>query len=195
MRRCTIAVVLCLALAPTASAAPRVYEVDRGRSEVSFLIGHMIGKVRGKFTRFAGRIEGDLESPGSATMELVIQAASINTGLPRRDEHLRGSDFFDVKVHPDLVFRSEKIVPRGKDRYDVTGALTMRGVTKRIVLPVRLVRTDLGAGGVEKVRFDVTTTLDRRDFGIVWNKLLERGGVLLGDEVTVEIELEAVAAP
>jgi len=192
LRTTVLATVLLLAASPAAPAS-RTYEVDHGHSEVEFLIGHMIGKVRGKFTKFAGRIEGDFEHAEAATVELQIQAASINTALPRRDDHLRGPDFFDVKTYPEILFRSEKVVPRGKDRYDVTGQLTIHGVAKRVVLPVRIMRTDLGAEGVEKVRFSVTTTLDRRDYGIVWNKVLESGGVLLGDEVTVEIELEAVA--
>ena len=192
MRTTALAVAVLIA-APPAAAVPRIYEVDRGRSEVAFLIGHMIGKVRGRFTRFTGRIEGDIDNAAAASVELVIQAASINTALPRRDDHLRGSDFFDVKAHPEILFRSEKVAPRGKDRYDVTGILTMRGVAKKVVLPVKILRTDLGAGGVDKIRFGVATTLDRRDFGIVWNKVLETGGVLLGDEVAVEIELEAVA--
>jgi polyisoprenoid-binding protein YceI len=184
-----------LLAASPALSAPRIYEIDRGRSEVAFRIDHMIGKVRGKFTRFAGRIEGELEHAAAASVELVIQAASINTALPRRDDHLRGSDFFDVKVYPEIVFRSEKIVPRGKDRYDVSGSLVMHGVTKNLVLPVKIVRTDLGARGVEKVRFSVAAILDRREFGIIWNKVLESGGVLLGDEVAIEIDLEAVARP
>jgi len=192
LRTIALAIVLLLA-APPAVPASRTYEVDHGRSEIEFLIGHMIGKVRGKFTKFAGRIEGDIEHAEAASVELQIQAASINTALPRRDDHLRGRDFFDVKTYPEILFRSEKIVPRGKDRYDVSGPLTIHGVAKKMVLPVKIMRTDLGAEGVEKVRFSVITTLDRRDFGIVWNKVLESGGVLLGDEVIVEIELEAVA--
>ena len=186
--------VLLAAVPPPVSSATRVYEVDRGRSQVAFVIGGMIGKVRGRFSKFTGRIEGDAMRPEEASVELVIQAASINTGLPRRDDHLRGPDFFDVKTHPEIVFRSKRITSRGKDLYDVHGPLTLHGVTKNVVLPVRIVRTDLGADGVEKVRFALQTTLVRQDFGIVWNKTLESGGLLLGDEVTVEIELEAAAA-
>jgi polyisoprenoid-binding protein YceI len=194
LRIIALAAVLSFAGSP-AFAAPRIYEIDPRHSEVAFRIDHMIGKVRGKFTRFAGRIEGELEQAAAASVELVIQAASINTALPRRDDHLRGADFFDVKVYPEIVFRSEKVVPRGKDRYDVSGSLAMHGVTRKMVLPVKIVRTDLGASGVEKVRFTAAATLDRREFGIVWNKVLESGGVLLGDEVAIEIELEAVARP
>ena len=195
MRTTSLALALVLACPAAVPAASRTYEIDRGRSQVSFVIGGLIGKVRGRFTKFAGRIEGDPARPAEATVELVIQAASITTALPRRDDHLRGPDFFDVKTYPEIVFRSKKIVARPGDRYEVHGPLTIHGVTKPVVLPVKIVRQDLGGSGVERVRFELVTTLVRQDFGIVWNKTLESGGLLLADDVTVEIELEAVARP
>jgi len=193
MRKTMLALAVLAALAGPLPAASRVYEVDRGGSQVAFVIGGMIGKVRGRFTRFTGRIEGDAARPETASVEFTLQAASINTGLPRRDDHLRGPDFFDVKKYPDIVFRSRRIVSRERDRHDVHGTLSMHGVDKAVVLPVTIARTDLGADGVEKVRFELRTTLVRQDFGIVWNKTLESGGLLLGDQVAVEIDLEAMA--
>jgi polyisoprenoid-binding protein YceI len=195
MRHPILAAASLLLAASAVPAATRTYEIDRGRSKIGFVIGGMIGKVHGRFTKFEGSIEGDPNHPEVASVALTIQAASITTALPRRDEHLRGPDFFDVKTFPELTFRSKKIVSRDKDRYDVHGPLTIHGVTKTVVLPVKLTRTDLGSTGVEKVRFELATTLIRQDYGIVWNKTLESGGLLLGDDVAVEIELSAVARP
>jgi polyisoprenoid-binding protein YceI len=195
MRRTGTLAVLLLVAAGRLPAADRTWDVDPKHSEVGFLIAHMIGKVRGRFTKFTGQIQGDLAHPEGASIELAIKAATISTGLPRRDDHLRGPDFFDVAAHPDITFRSERISAKGKDLYLAQGWLSMHGVSKSISVPVRLLRTDLGAAGVQRVRFSIDTTIDRREWGIVWNKTLESGGLLLGDEVTIDIELEASARP
>jgi len=176
--------------APSAArAAAQTYEIDRSRSEVAFLIDHMVGKVRGKFTKFAGTIEGDPDRPEGASVEFRIQALSINTGIPRRDDHLRGPDFFDAKVFPEIVFKSEKIVAHGKNLFDVHGPLTIHGITKAIVLPVHFTR--IPGAREDVVRFNLELGLDRRDYGILWNRVLGRDGVLLGENVTVQIRLEA----
>jgi polyisoprenoid-binding protein YceI len=185
---------LILAVLLAAGAAPaedRVYQVDRGKSEVEFIVSHMVGKVRGRFTSFAGEIHGEPARPGAARVELTIKAASINTGLSQRDDHLRTADFFDVKEYPEIVFKSEKIVHREKDLYDVHGALTMRGITKAVVLPVHMIPAPT-KGEPDAVRFETQTTLNREDFGIAWNKTVGSGGMMLGDTVEVVIQLVAV---
>jgi polyisoprenoid-binding protein YceI len=185
------AAVLVGILAAAPPPAERLYRVDRGKSEVAFVVSHMIGKVRGHFASFAGEIKGDPARAAGAEVTFTIKSASVNTGLAQRDDHLRTADFFDVKAHPEIVFKSEKIVPREKNLYDVHGSLTMRGVTKRIVLPVYMApaptKSDPGA-----MRFETQTTLNREDFGIAWNKAVRNGGMMLGETVEVEIQLVAV---
>jgi polyisoprenoid-binding protein YceI len=189
-----IAAAVLMGIAAAALAAPsgeRVYHVDRGKSEVAFVVSHMIGKVRGHFASFGGDIKGDPARATTAEVTFTIKSASINTGLAQRDDHLRTADFFDVKTYPEIVFKSEKIVHREKNLYDVHGSLSMRGVTKRLVLPVYMApaptKSDPGA-----FRFETQTTLKRGDFGIAWNKAVGSGGMMLGETVDVEIQLVAV---
>jgi len=134
----------------------------------------------------------DRANPAASTVDFTVQTASIDTGEPKRDEHLRSADFFDVATHPKLTFKSTSVKPVGKDTYQVAGDLTMHGVTK----PVTLTVTYLGSSkdpfsGNEKLGFDVAGALNRQDFGIKWNKALDSGGVLVGDEVKVQIAVEA----
>ena len=123
-------------------------------------------------------------------MELTIQATSIDTANANRDKDLRGADFFDVEKYPTITFKSTGMKARGKDTYDVTGLLTMRGVSKEITLPVTLLGIMKNMRGVDAAGFETAATLNRKDFGITWNKTLDAGGVLLGDEVYVTINLE-----
>ena len=147
-------------------------------------------KVRGRFTDFAGTIVGDPAKPEAATVEFTVKTASIDTAQENRDKHLRSADFFDAEKFPEITFKSTKIKTAGKDKYDVTGNLTMHGVTKAVTLPVTYLGS-VGTGKDEKFGFEATTTLNRKDFGIVWNKALDTGGYMLGDEVTVTINIEA----
>ena len=126
------------------------------------------------------------------TMVVVtIQAASISTNEPKRDEHLKTPDFFDVANQPTITFKSTSVKPTGKDTYEVTGNLTLRGVTKQIALPVTFLGEGKDPWGNEKMGFELETTLNRKDYGISWNKTLDQGGLLLGDEVKVQISVEA----
>ena len=122
----------------------------------------------------------------------TIDAASIDTDNADRDKHLRTPDFFDVANHPTITFASEKIRATGKDRYAVTGTLTMRGVAKKVTLPVSFLGMGKDPWGNERAGFTTSITLNRKDFGINWNKALDNGGVLLGDDVAVTVDLEAV---
>jgi polyisoprenoid-binding protein YceI len=124
-------------------------------------------------------------------VDFTIQAASIDTNEPKRDEHLRSADFFDVANHPKLTFKSTSIKPAGKDSYQVTGELTMRGVTKPVTLDVAFLGEGKDPWGNDKMGFDVTGKLNRKDFEMNWNKALDNGGVLLADEVKVQIAVEA----
>ena len=166
------------------------YAIDKVHSEASFQIRHMMTKVRGRFTDFEGKIVADRAKPEASSVELTIQATSIDTANNNRDKDLRGADFFDVEKYPTITFKSTSMKARGKDSYDVTGTLTMRGVSKEITLPVTLLGIMKNMRGQDAAGFETAATLNRKDFGITWNKALDAGGVLLGDEVYVSINLE-----
>ena len=174
-------------------AAQDTYTVDKVHSGVEFKIRHMISTVGGKFTDFAGTVNADPANPTAATVEFTIQTASIDTAAPDRDKHLRSADFFDAEKYPTITFRSTKVAKSGtKDTYNVTGDLTMHGVTRRITMPVTFLGFEKDPWGNMRAGFELNTTLNRKDFGINWNKALDAGGYLLQDDVKIAINLEAV---
>lgn len=184
-----------LGVAPAASAAPQTYDIDPVHSQVGFSIRHFFSKVPGQFKQFSGTILADGQDPAASSVEVTIQTASIFTDNEKRDAHLRGSDFFAADSFPTITFKSTKVAPVGKDRYQVTGNLTMRGVTKPVTLDMEFLgKGEVSIGGQSmglKAGFDATTTLNRQDFGIRWNKALDQGGVMLGDDVAVTLHVEA----
>lgn len=188
MTRRAVALAALLAASPAMGAD--TFMIDKGHSEVGFQIRHMMSKVRGRFTDFEGRIEVDRAKPAASSVELTIQATSIDTANANRDQDLRGADFFDVEKYPTITFKSTRMTPKGKDAYDVTGTLTMRGVSKEITLPVTFLGFMKNQRGVDSAGFETAVTLNRKDYGITWNRTLDAGGVLLGDEVYVSINLE-----
>jgi polyisoprenoid-binding protein YceI len=168
------------------------YTIDKDHSEATFQVRHLVSKVSGKFDDFNGSINLDPKNPAGSSVEFRIKAASINTGVTDRDQHLRTPDFFDAAKYPEITFKSTSIKPSGKkDVYNVTGNLTMRGVTKQITLPVAFLGFIRDPWGNDKAGFSLTTTVNRKDYGINWNKALDNGGVLLGDDVDISINLEA----
>jgi polyisoprenoid-binding protein YceI len=169
------------------------YSIDPGHSEVGFSIRHMVTNVRGRFNDFSGTVNMDPKNLPKSSVELHIKAASIDTAVPDRDKHLRGADFFDVEKYPEITFKSESIAPAGKDKYNVTGTLTLHGVSKKVTLPVSFLGQAKDPWGGTRAGFETATTLNRKDYGIVWNKAIDNGGVLLGEDVKVEINLEAKA--
>lgn len=181
--------VLVLGASPTLAAD--TYMIDRVHSEVGFQIRHIVTKVRGRFTDFEGTIQGDRARPEASSVEIKIRAASIDTDNENRDKDLRSANFFEVEKYPEIDFKSSRIVARGQDRYEVTGTLSMHGVTKEITLPVIFLGFAKDPRGNEKAGFEAEITLGRKDFGILWNRTLDTGGLLLGDEVYVSINIEA----
>jgi polyisoprenoid-binding protein YceI len=175
-----------------ASVQAETYTIDRGHSSATFSVRHLMTKARGRFTDFAGTLELDKAHPEASKVDIVIQAKSISTDNEHRDEDLRGDGFFDVAKFPTITFKSTKIVPAGKDKYDVTGDFTMHGVTKSITVPVQFL--GFMPGKTEKAGFEIATTLNRKDYAIVWNRALDAGGTLLGDDVDIVIDVEAQAA-
>ncbi|HUR81385.1 MAG TPA: YceI family protein [Thermoanaerobaculia bacterium] len=189
-----IAAAPLLAQTPPA-AAPAVREnwvVDKPHSNVEFRIRHLMSNVTGRFKDFNLAATLDRADPARSSVEFNIQAASIDTGEPPRDEHLRSPDFFEAAKYPTISFKSSVVTPKGPTQFDVTGDLTMHGVTKRVTLPIEFNGFGKDARGAERAGFAVTATLDRKDYGITWNRVLDEGGVLLGDEVKVTIDLELV---
>lgn len=176
----------------TATATtPRTFAIDLGHSEAAFEVRHLITKVRGRFTAFDGTITFDAGSPASSSVAFTIQARSIDTSQAQRDEHLRSADFFDVEKFPVLTFTSTAVAARGGDRYDVTGELTIRDVTKTITLPVTYLGAAKDPWGNDKVAFETEITLNRKDYGLNWNAALETGGFLVGDDVKVSLSIQA----
>lgn len=179
-----------LAVLPALPAQAEVYTIDPTHSEVSFQVRHLVTQVRGKFTDYQGTIELDPAKLENSKVEFRIKAASIDTDLEDRDKHLRAEDFFFVEKHPDIVFKSQKIQATGKDTYNVLGTLTLRGVTKTVTLPVTFLGKVRDPWGNDKAGFALETTINRKDYGIVWNAALDNGGVVLGDDVKIAINLE-----
>ena len=171
----------------------RTYEIDKAHSEAVFQVRHLLTKVRGRFSEFSGAIALDEAQPERSSVNVTIQAASIDTNEPARDEHLRSGDFFLVAEHPTLTFSSTKVTPRGDDQLEVTGDLTIRGVTKQVVVPVTRLGKARDPWGKERLGFEAEFTINRKDFGLLWNAALETGGFLVGDDVRVSLSIQAVA--
>jgi polyisoprenoid-binding protein YceI len=180
-----------LALAAPVLASADTYNFDKSHTNVGFQVRHIFTMVSGRFTDYAGTIQVDRAKPESSTVEFTIQATSIDTSEPRRDQHLRSADFFDVANNPTISFKSTSVKANGKDSFLVTGELTMRGVTKPVTLPVTLLGEGKDPMGNEKMGLETAVTINRKDFGLVWNRALESGGMLVGDEVKVQISIEA----
>jgi polyisoprenoid-binding protein YceI len=177
----------------TTATATRTFQIDKAHSDATFQVRHLISKVRGRFSDFDGTVELDQARPEQSKVSLTIKAASIDTGVADRDNHLRSDDFFATDTHPTLTFVSTGIVPKGGNHYEVTGDLTMRGVTKSIVLPIEFLGTATDPWGNQKVAFEGEVTLNRKDYGLNWNAAIETGGFLVGDEVKVGLQIQAAA--
>ncbi len=177
------------------TVAAATWRIDPVHSHVEFSVRHlMIATVRGRFADVAGTLTGGDDDPGHAAIDITIPAASIDTREPKRDAHLRSADFFETDAHPDIRFRSTRIAKAGDRVFDVDGELTIRGITRPVTLRVESGGHVRDPWGSERAAYSATTKINRRDFGLNWNQLLETGGVLVGDEVTISVELELVKA-
>jgi polyisoprenoid-binding protein YceI len=175
------------------STSTRTFTIDKAHSEATFQVRHLVTKVRGHFTDFAGRIEFNEEAPEQSSVSFTIQAASIDTKTADRDAHLRSEDFFFVDKHPEITFVSSKMTKKGDDDYDVRGTLTIRGVAKDVSLPVTFLGHAQDPWGNARLGFEAETTINRKDFGLMWNAALETGGFLVGDEVKISAQIQAIA--
>ncbi len=169
------------------------WQIDLSHSEITFSARHMmLSKVRGRFERFEGTIDGNEAHPELSTVSVKIEAASINTRDASRDTHLRSPDFLNADQYPYLTFASRRIDMISSDRARLTGDLTIRDVTREVVLDVEYHGQAKSPWGTISAGFSATTTINRKDWGLTWNVALETGGVLVGEEITINIELELV---
>lgn len=169
------------------------YELDPAHTRVGFVTRHaMVTKVRGAFNDVSGTAELDGNKPGQSSVRLRLQTASIDTRNGDRDGHLRGTDFLNVEEYPTIAFTSTDITETGENSFDVTGDLTIKDVTRSVTVPVSFEGQAVDPFGATRVGFEGSTTINRKDFGITWNAALETGGVLVGDKVTIELEISAV---
>ena len=167
------------------------WRIDPAHTDVSFSAKHMmVTTVRGKFDTVEGELALDEDDPRSSRGEIRVAAASLSTGFQMRDDHLRSADFLDVEQHPTIVVRVAKIVPKG-DRYRVTTDLTIRGLTRPLVLEARFLGIYPGMGGGRRVGFALSGTIARKVWGLNWNVALEAGGWLVGEDVKLDVEVAA----
>jgi polyisoprenoid-binding protein YceI len=172
--------------------APGVWDIDPSHSNVEFVSRHLFSRVRGRFTEFSGVITVGAE-PGESSVEVTVQAASIDTGHHERDAHLRGPEFLDTERFPTLRFRSTSVgEPEPGGHVRLEGDLTIRGMTRSVVLAVDYLGSSEDPWGGRRAGFSARTEIDRDDFGATWNVVLETGGLLVAKTVAIELEIEAV---
>lgn len=169
------------------------WQIDPAHSSIQFSVRHMmITNVRGEFDRFEGTVELDENNPENTRVHVEIDAASINTREDQRDTHLRSADFLDAASHPKLVFDSTRVERTGEDSARLHGTLTIRDIPRPVVLEVEYVGQAKSPWGTTSAGFNARTRINRKDWNLTWNQALETGGVLVGDEIKINIELELV---
>jgi polyisoprenoid-binding protein YceI len=182
-----------LAAAPALTfAAPTSWAVDPSHSHVGFAVKHLVvSTVRGEFGSYSGKIQLDESDVTKSSVEAAIDVNSIDTRVADRDTHLKSPDFFDAANHPQMTFKSTRVKKAGKDRLEVAGDLTLRGVTKPVTLAVVTTPEVKGMSGEARRGFSATTKINRKDFGLAWSKAVEAGPVV-GDEIAISLDLEVV---
>ena len=194
MTRSLLAALMVVVLSAPAFASESTWQIDPAHSSFQFKIRHLtVSNVRGEFDKSGGTVTLNDQDPASLRVEVSIEAGSVNTHHVKRDEHLRSPDFFDVAKFPLITFVSKKVVQDGMNRLKVTGDLTIKGITKEVTVNVEGPTAEIkdptgnlrrGATGTAKI--------NRRDFGMIWNRVLDTGGVLVGEDVDISIEVELV---
>ena len=180
--------------APPAAPAlgPNQWAIDGSHTTAGFSVKHMmVTNVHGSFGKVSGTIDYDGKDVSSIAADITIDATSINTNNERRDTHLKSPDFFDVANHPTITFKSKRVQKASDGKFALVGDLTMHGVTKEVALDVEGPAPVINAGRVFKTGASAMTTINRQDFGLKWNRALEAGGVTVGDQVKIVLEIEA----
>jgi len=187
-----IGLVITAVFAANSALAADEYSIDAAHSSVGFAVKHMvISTVKGSFADVSGVIMYDESDVTKSSVDVVIKAASVNTNNQKRDDHLKSPDFFDTASHPDITFKSSKI-EKTKDGLVMTGTLTIRGVAKEVSMPLELTDTMTDPWG--SVRFGAETSLEinRQDYGVSWNNVLDNGGLVVSDNVKIQISVELI---
>lgn len=173
--------------------AKEIWDIDTAHSSINFWVRHMvISKVRGRFAKWSGVIEMEENDLSTAHVEVHVDARSIDTNEPQRDDHLRSADFLEVEVYPELAYVSRRVDVVDSTRFRVIGDLTVHGVTREVTLEAEYAGRGKDPWGNERAGFSARSTLDRKDYGLRWNAALETGGFLVGDKVELTLEVEAV---
>ncbi|HWB79615.1 MAG TPA: YceI family protein [Nannocystaceae bacterium] len=171
------------------------WNIDPSHSSVGFAVRHlMVSKVRGRFVDWRGTFGYDENDPTKTSVDIEIDAATIETKDDKRDAHLRSADFLDAEHHPKLTFRSNGVKRIDEENFEMVGDLTIRGVTRPVALAVEYAGRTKDPWGGDRIGFSAHTSISRKEFGLEWNVALEAGGVLVGDKVEIQIELEAIRA-
>jgi polyisoprenoid-binding protein YceI len=192
LKKILLASILSLSIA-IASFATEKFEIDSGNSSIHFSVNHLvISNAKGSFKDFSGVILYDETNTENSSVNVVIKTASIDTDNEARDKHLRDADFFDVQKYPEITFKSTKVQKKGKS-YVCVGTLTMHGVSKEVTIPFEIngvIKDPLG--GISRLGAHGDTSLNRKDYGLNWNKVLDNGGLAVGENVKISLEVEAV---
>lgn len=177
----------------TASPVRTTWTIDASHSVVEFAVKHMmVSTAKGHFRAFSGVLRIDEKDPAGSTVEATIETASIDTGEPQRDAHLRSDDFFNAERYPAITFVSRRVAVAGPERWRVTGDLTIRDITREVTLDTELEGRGRDPQNGERAGFTAETTISRKDFGLKWNALLEAGGAVVSDRVKITLHIEAV---
>ena len=193
MRRILFLMLSLVFLSPlAASAASATYKIDKDHSTVSFKIRHLFSQVRGNFRDFEGTIQFDPQDLDASTAEAKIKAESIDTNVEKRDAHLRSKDFFDTAQYPDITFKGTKFTKKTEQTGTLEGLLSLHGVEKPVILDVEIHGVGKDPWGNTRAGFTGATNINRKDFGLNWNETLETGGVLVGDEVEIILDIEGL---
>ncbi|MEV4170497.1 YceI family protein [Nonomuraea sp. NPDC049709] len=169
------------------------YTIDPAHSRFGFAARHaMVTKVRGSFPIVEATVHLDAADPAASSVRVVLDAAGVETGNAQRDGHLRTGDFLDVAAHPHITFTSTGVKHVGGDSFEVTGALTLHGVTRQVTVPLDYTGTSVDTQGFKRAGFEGGMVIDRRDYGVSFNALLETGGVMVSEKITLEFDLSAV---
>jgi polyisoprenoid-binding protein YceI len=190
MNKITPLALLSAVLIAHTTFAADTFVFDKAHSTIGFQVRHLFSKVPGKFNDFSGQIQLDEANPEQSSVEVTIKTASVDTGVKMRDDDLRSPNFFDAKKFPEITFKSTSVKRTGENTADVTGNLSMHGVTKEVVLKVELLGKGAGMQGATVSGWDAGTALKRSEFGLSWNKAIE-GTQVVGDDVQIELHVEA----
>ncbi len=184
---------LLLAASSASAGTEKNYAIDGAHSAATFKVKHLMSKATGSFKDFSGTFTFDEKNPKSLKGSFSIKADSIFTNEAKRDEHLKGADFFDVQKFPTLTFDTKEMKAAGKGKFKLSGDFTMHGVTKPVTFDVEYLGAGKDPWGNEKVGFSASAKINRKDFGMIWNKALDTGGFVVGDEVEIDVQVEGNA--